>query len=119
MGGRGLGVRVDFLPQALSSVISIKLFVCLFVLRLNVPVNNFSVMSGRITSVYFCCLSCSTKDWNYNFDVSFNKTKMKNICHNCSQIRLIIFNRHIYMYTKRVLSWCPNILNIHGIKSFN
>ena len=23
------------------------LFVCLFVLRLNVPVNNFSVMSGR------------------------------------------------------------------------
>ena len=25
----------------------ICLFVCLFVLRLNVPVNNFSVMSGR------------------------------------------------------------------------
>ena len=24
-----------------------KTFVCLFVLRLNVPVNNFSVMSGR------------------------------------------------------------------------
>ena len=26
---------------------SYKCFVCLFVLRLNVPVNNFSVMSGR------------------------------------------------------------------------
>ena len=25
----------------------LKSFVCLFVLRLNVPVNNFSVMSGR------------------------------------------------------------------------
>ena len=24
-----------------------EVFVCLFVLRLNVPVNNFSVMSGR------------------------------------------------------------------------
>ena len=25
----------------------LNLFVCLFVLRLNIPVNNFSVMSGR------------------------------------------------------------------------
>ena len=25
-------------------------FVCLFVLRLNVPVNNFSVMSGRMAN---------------------------------------------------------------------
>ena len=30
-----------------NSVISQNQSVCLFVLRLNVPVNNFSVMSGR------------------------------------------------------------------------
>ena len=39
--------------------------VCLFVLRFNVPVNNFSVMSGRshcflsITSTFRCKVSCS------------------------------------------------------------
>ena len=33
--------------QSFSRVIAFELFVCLFVLRLNVPVNNFSVMSGR------------------------------------------------------------------------
>ena len=31
-------------------------FVCLFVLRLNVPVNNFSVMSGRKFILLSSCL---------------------------------------------------------------
>ena len=31
----------------LRKVAVFRVFVCLFVLRLNVPVNNFSVMSGR------------------------------------------------------------------------
>ena len=37
--------RIDFTKYALSTIIYLML--CLFVLRLNVPVNNFSVMSGR------------------------------------------------------------------------
>ena len=45
------GVPKDRLKYLLDGKIYINLvpwgFVCLFVLRLNVPVNNFSVMSGR------------------------------------------------------------------------
>ena len=41
-------VRSAEIQVGINSVLYYKvLFVCLFVLRLNVPVNNFSVMSGR------------------------------------------------------------------------
>ena len=38
-----MSVRIVVLPLLLIE----QLYVCLFVLRFNVPVNNFSVMSGR------------------------------------------------------------------------
>ena len=40
------GVSLVFTDRIFLGVKIITVFVCLFVLRLNVPVNNFSVMSG-------------------------------------------------------------------------
>ena len=45
-----LNLKASFLYYELVFIevtLRSSLFVCLFVLRLNVPVNNFSVMSGR------------------------------------------------------------------------
>ena len=44
----GLEIKLECVIITFNHGFSVfNIFVCLFVLRLNVPVNNFSVMSGR------------------------------------------------------------------------